>query len=156
MIRPVVAALLVATVATSLHAATAKPTRDEIDRGRYLVRVSGCNDCHTPNYGSSNGNVDEKLWLTGDRLGWGGPWGTTYATNLRLLMQGMSREQWIAHARKMEPRPPMPWFNVRSMSDQDLGAIHAFVRHLGPAGGPAPSYVPPGVKAAGPVVRFPQ
>jgi mono/diheme cytochrome c family protein len=141
-----------------LPAAQAAPPAGagEIERGRYLVRVAGCNDCHTPNYGASNGKVDEKLWLTGDALGWSGPWGTTYSTNLRLLMQGLSREQWIAHARTMEPRPPMPWFNVRSMSDRDLAAIHAYVRHLGPAGTPAPAYVPAGQKPQGPAVRFPE
>jgi len=129
--------------------------KDEIARGRYLVQTAGCNDCHTPGYGPNEGRVDEKLWLTGDSLGWGGPWGTTYATNLRLLLQGMTREQWIAHARAMKPRPPMPWFNVRAMTDADLGAIHAYTRSLGPAGKPAPAFVPPGQPVQGPVVRFP-
>jgi mono/diheme cytochrome c family protein len=156
MMRALVIALAAAAVLPRALAGGPPPAADEIGRGRYLVRVSGCNDCHTPNYGPSNGQVDEKLWLTGEALGWGGPWGTTYATNLRLLLQGMSREQWIAHARTMEPRPPMPWFNVRAMTDADLGAIYAFVQHLGPAGEPAPSYVPPGRKVKGPVVRFPQ
>jgi len=130
--------------------------KDEIARGRYLVQVAGCNDCHTPGYGPREGRVDEKLWLTGDALGWSGPWGTTYATNLRLMVQQMTRAQWIAHARTMTPRPPMPWFNVRAMTDADLGAIYAYTRSLGAAGAPAPAYVPPGAKPAGPVVRFPE
>ena len=149
---PRIAAAPLACVA--LAAAAAQP-QDEISRGRYLVNVSGCNDCHTPGWGARNGKVDEKLWLTGDALGWSGPWGTTYASNLRLLMQGMTREQWIAHARTMEPRPPMPWFNVRVMTEADLGAIYAFTRSLGAAGSAAPAYVPPGGKPTGPVVRFP-
>lgn len=128
---------------------------DPVQRGRYLVRIAGCNDCHTPGYGMSNGKVEEAKWLTGDALGWSGPWGTTYATNLRLLMAAMTEAQWVKHARTMEPRPPMPWFNVRAMSDADLKAMFAFVRSLGPAGTPAPAYVPPGTKAAGPVVQFP-
>jgi mono/diheme cytochrome c family protein len=156
MMRALVFALTAAAVLPPALAGGPPVGRDEIERGRYLVRVSGCNDCHTPNYGPSNGKVDEKLWLTGEGLGWGGPWGTTYATNLRLLLKGMSRAQWIAHARSMEPRPPMPWFNVRAMTDEDLGAIYAFVQYLGPAGQPAPAYVPPGRKATGPVVQFPQ
>lgn len=128
---------------------------DEISRGRYLIETAGCNDCHTPGYGMKEGKVDEKLWLTGDALGWSGPWGTTYASNLRLLMAGMTQKEWLAHARTMKPRPPMPWFNVRAMTDHDLKAIHAYVRSLGPAGAPAPAPVPPGQKAAGPVVQFP-
>ena len=136
-------------------AARADGPKDEIARGRSLVQIAGCNDCHTPGYGPNEGRVDEKLWLTGDSLGWHGPWGTTYATNLRLFLQEMTREQWIAHARTMKPRPPMPWFNVRAMTDADLGAIHAYARSLGPAGKPAPAYVPPGQPAKGPVVQFP-
>jgi mono/diheme cytochrome c family protein len=129
---------------------------DEVSRGRYLVTISGCNDCHTPGYVASEGKVDEKLWLTGDTLGWAGPWGTTYATNLRLLLAGMTENQWVVHARTMKPRPPMPWFNVRVMTDSDLKAIYAYTRSLGPAGAPAPAYAPPGKAANGPVVQFPQ
>ena len=137
-------------------AALAKPPMTPLQRGRYLIQTAGCNDCHTPGYGPNNGQVSEKLWLTGDALGWSGPWGTTYATNLRLLLAGMSGQQWLRHARRMEPRPPMPWFNVRAMSDRDLKAIYAYTRSLGAAGAPAPAYVPPGGTVTGPVVRFPQ
>jgi mono/diheme cytochrome c family protein len=147
------ASALVLLACTAVQAQA--PKKDEIDRGRYLVQTAGCNDCHTPAYGPKEGRVDEKLWLTGDNLGWSGPWGTTYATNLRLMLQGMSREQWIRHARAMQPRPPMPWFNVRAMTDADLSAIYAYTRSLGPAGRPAPAYVPPGQTPSGPVVRFP-
>jgi mono/diheme cytochrome c family protein len=156
MKRALIACLSVAGLLQGAQAAGPAGGKKEIDRGRYLIEVAGCNDCHTPNYGPKNGKVDEKLWLTGDALGWSGAWGTTYATNLRLFMQQLSREQWIAHAKTMEPRPPMPWFNVRAMTERDLAAIHAYVRHLGAAGAPAPAYVPPGQKPQGPVVRFPE
>jgi hypothetical protein len=49
----------------------------------------------------------------------------------------------------------MPWFALRDMSEADLRAFHRFVRSLGPAGEPAPAYVPPGQAANGPVVTFP-
>lgn len=48
------------------------------ERGRYLLKKSGCNDCHTPGYAQSGGAVPEKDWLTGDSLGWRGPRGTTH------------------------------------------------------------------------------
>lgn len=129
---------------------------DQISRGRYLVQTSGCNDCHTPGYITMEGKVDEKLWLTGDTLGWAGPWGTTYALNLRLLLAGMTEKEWLTRIRTTKPRPPMPWFNVRAMTDSDLKAIYAYTRSLGPGGAPAPAFVPPGQKAKGPVVQFPQ
>ena len=151
--RRTAAAALAMLAAAAAHCADRK---DEIARGRYLIQTAGCNDCHTPGYGPNEGKVEEKLWLTGDTLGWKGPWGTTYATNLRLMLHGMSRQQWVRHARTMKPRPPMPWFNVHAMTEADLGAIHAYVRSLGPAGAPVPPYVPPGKEPVGPVVRFPE
>lgn len=154
--RIFVAAAMTALAACAAVAAPPEPGKSQLERGRHLIRIAGCNDCHTPGYAQSNGKVDEKLWLTGDSLGWAGAWGTTYATNLRLLIAGMTERQWLHHARHMEPRPPMPWFNVRSMSDAELKAIYAFTRSLGPGGTAAPAYVPPGQKAQGPVVQFPQ
>lgn len=148
--------LLSACGAALSNPIVAAAPQHQIDRGRYLIQTAGCNDCHTPGYGPNNGKVDEKLWLTGDGLGWAGPWGTTYASNLRIQLAGMNEKQWVAYARTMQPRPPMPWFNVRAMNDADLKAIYAYTRALGPAGAPAPAYVPPGQKAAGPVVQFPQ
>lgn len=126
----------------------------EEQRGRYLVEIAGCNDCHTAGYAVSGGAVPESEWLKGDRLGWQGPWGTTYASNLRLRAAELSAEQFMALARS-ELRPPMPWFNLRSMTDEDVRAIYAYLRHLGPAGDPAPAWVPPDRTAGGPVVIFP-
>jgi mono/diheme cytochrome c family protein len=151
-----VVALLLSPVLAAAPAAGAQPAKKEqIQRGRYLVRIAGCNDCHTPGYMAKNGEVDEKLWLTGDALGWSGPWGTTYAVNLRQFMAEKTEQQWLKHARTMTPRPPMPWFAVRAMTDADLKAIYAYTRSLGPGGEPAPKFVPPGSKPAGPVVQFP-
>jgi mono/diheme cytochrome c family protein len=120
-----------------------------------VLKIGGCNDCHTPGYGLGGGNVPEAQWLVGDSLGWQGPWGTTYPPNLRLYMQDLSEAQWLAKAKTLSTRPPMPWFNVRAMSEQDLRAVYRYIRHLGPAGAPAPAYVPPRQAAKTPVVLFP-
>lgn len=149
------AQVLALCLTASAMAAEPQRPRNPIDLGRYLVKTSGCNDCHSPGYIQQAGNTPESTWLTGDALGWSGPWGTTYATNLRLLLANMSEAQWLSHARSMEPRPPMPWFNVRAMSKEDLQAIYQYVRTLGPAGKPAPAFVPPGQPTSGPVVQFP-
>jgi mono/diheme cytochrome c family protein len=127
----------------------------QVNRGRYLIKVAGCNDCHTAGYGPTGGKVPEAQWLTGDILGWNGPWGTTYPTNLRLYMQDLTEEQWVKKAKSLTARPPMPWFNVQAMSTSDLRAMYRYVRHLGPAGKPAPAYLPPNQTPPEPVVRFP-
>jgi mono/diheme cytochrome c family protein len=126
-----------------------------IARGRYVSQIGGCNDCHTPGYGPSGGKIPEAQRLTGDALGWHGPWGTTYPTNLRLYFQDLTEGEWLAKAKTLSARPPMPWFNVRAMTDDDLRALYRYVRHLGPAGKPAPAYLPPDRKPPAPVVEFP-
>jgi len=140
------------------RSATAKPSNAaQIERGRYLVKIAGCNDCHTPGYAQSGGNIPEKEWLIGDHLGWRGPWGTTYPTNLRLFMQtkGLSEDMWVNIARNTQAKPPMPWFALRDMTDRDLRAIYQFVKSLGPAGEQAPTFVPPDKEPAPPYVQFP-
>jgi mono/diheme cytochrome c family protein len=132
-----------------------KKADPQLERGRYLVRIGGCNDCHTPGYAVTGGKVPESQWLVGDALGWRGPWGTTYATNLRLYMQELTEEQWAQKGKALSARPPMPWFNVRDMSTSDLLAVYRYIRHLGPAGKPAPAFVPPDQTPPQPFVQFP-
>lgn len=145
------------TLAVALSPAEAAGGRKDamLERGRYIAKVAGCNDCHTPGYAMTGGNVPEKDWLVGDQLGWQGPWGTTYPANLRLLMAKLGEDEWVRLAHTNQARPPMPWFALRDMSEADLRALHRFVRSLGPAGQAAPAYLPPGVPAHGPVVAFP-
>jgi len=144
------------------HAETASPNQpaagiDEnpVDRGRYLSLIAGCNDCHTPGYLQSEGQVEETLWLTGDRFGWRGPWGTTYAPNLRIIANGMTEAQWLENARTLKSRPPMPWFNLNKTHPEDLKALYQFLRYLGPGGEAAPAYVPPDQEPKTPYALFP-
>jgi hypothetical protein len=127
----------------------------QLQRGRYIAKIAGCNDCHTAGYMASGGKVPEKDWLQGDILGWKGDWGTTYAINLRTYMANLSEDQWVKTARALKSRPPMPWFALHDMHEEDLRAFYRFVRYLGPAGGPAPAYLPPGEAPKGPYAQFP-
>ncbi len=125
------------------------------DQARYMIKMAGCNDCHTTGYAEAAGKMPEQDWLKGDATGWRGPWGTTYASNLRLYMQNISEDQWIKISRSVEFRPPMPWFVLREMKEQDLRAIYRFIRKLGPAGEPAPTYLPPDQEPKQPFIQFP-
>ena len=136
-------------------ATAAKPGESTVASGRYLVKLAGCNDCHTPGYGPSGGKVPEQDWLVGDKVGWRGPWGTTYPANLRLLVSQMSEKQWLTMARHKEMRPPMPWFTLRAMKTDDLRSVYRFIRALGPKGEPAPAYLPADQQPQGPVITFP-
>ena len=116
---------------------------DLVARGEYLVRIAGCNDCHTPAYAENQGKVPKEHWLTGSPLGFNGPWGTTYPTNLRLRMQDFSEDEWLAYSANLRTRPIMPDFAVRDMTEEDRRALYRFIRGLGPAGSPAPAALPP-------------
>ncbi len=150
------AALLAASL--SARAAESNTTPSDgalLQRGRYLILVAGCNDCHTASFGPSGGKTPEKEWLTGSALGFNGPWGTTYPTNLRQSITRMDVDAWTTYARTLTTRPPMPYLSLNTMSDDDLAALWTFVRSLGATGGMAPAALPPGVEPVGPVVRFP-
>jgi len=162
MRRMVFSAVLLAACAAPVGAAAAqndpargKPSNPQVERGKYLVKIAGCNDCHTPGYAQSGGKVPEGQWLTGDKLGWRGPWGTTYPANLRMYMANLTETQWVQRAKTLETRPPMPWFALRDMSEQDLKALYHYVRSLGAGGEPAPVYVSAGNEPRTPYVQFP-
>ncbi|MCC7349395.1 MAG: hypothetical protein IT446_02400 [Phycisphaerales bacterium] len=125
-----------------------------IAAGRYLVRVGGCNDCHTPGYMQNPSAIPESQWLTGVPLGWQGPWGTTYAGNLRLLVHQIDQEAWVKYLHTRTARPPMPWTAVNAMSDEDLRAMYVYIKSLGPAGELAPAYVPPGEEPKTPFLQL--
>ncbi len=146
---------MAATAQYALAQTSKTVDQKSLDRGRYLVKIAGCNDCHTRGYAEAGGKVPEKQWLTGDQLGFRGPWGTTYPINLRLYMQKLTEDEWVKIAKSTQSRPPMPWFVLHDMTAQDLRAVYRFTRYLGPSGELAPAYVPPGQEPKGPYILFP-
>ena len=123
-----------------------------VEAGRYLVVIGGCNDCHTPGYMETS--VPESEWLTGLPVGFRGPWGTTYPANLRLSVTNMTEDAWVEMVHTRTMMPPMPWVNLNQISEQDARAIYQYISSLGPAGQPAPTYVPPGQEPATPYIDF--
>jgi len=154
------AVVLLGLVSTGLAAAAppaegvqAKASPPTISRGQYLVRIGGCNDCHTAGYSEKPDTTPVSQWLTGTPVGYQGPWGTSYASNLRLTVKDMTEAQWLKFARL--PRlPPMPWFSLRDMTDEDLSAVYHFIRSLGVQGERMPAAVPPGGTVTTPFFVF--
>jgi mono/diheme cytochrome c family protein len=155
--RPCIGFLALALLVIASPATVVAQTDDDalIARGRYVAKIGGCNDCHTAGYLLAEGQVPESEWLLGDTFGWRGPWGTTYGSNLRLLLANLSEEQWLTLAKNLRARPPMPWFTLNEVSDEDLRGLYAFIRYLGPGGSPAPAYVPPDQEPPPPYATFP-
>lgn len=117
----------------------------DIEHGRYLVKIGGCNDCHTPGFPQSGGATPEAQWMTGNPVGYAGPWGVTYASNLRLTAQNLNEQDFVEMLNTRRASPPMPWHAVRAMHDADKRALYRYLRSLGPAGAPAPAALPPGM-----------
>jgi len=145
------------------EAASVAPTEhiraaNDVDAGRYLVKIGGCNDCHTPGYvegiAMTGKAMPETDWLQGGDVGFSGPWGVSYPSNLRLTFQNMTEEQFLELARAGEGRPPMPWPSLQAMSDRDLKAIYAYINSLGPKGAPAPAALSPGMTPDRPHIVF--
>ena len=84
---------------------------------------------------------------------WAGPWGVSFAANLTPHATGLgswTEKDFIAamrtgkHAGVGRPiLPPMPWFNIAQMPDDDLGALFAYLRSLPAIDNPVPEPQPP-------------
>ncbi len=128
----------------------------QLERGHYIVEIGGCNDCHTAGYAEAGGKAAETALLKGDTLGYRGPWGTTYPTNLRLSIGKMTEDQWVKYGKSLSTRPPMPWFNVRAMTEADLRAVYQYVKSLpGGTGTAAPAFLPPEKQPNPPYIQWP-
>jgi len=129
----------------------------QVERGRYMVEIGGCNDCHTAGYANAGGKAAETDRLKGDTLGYRGAWGTTYPTNLRLTLSKMTEAQWLTYAKALMTRPPMPWFNVRAMTDDDLKAVYAYVKQMpGGVGTASPTFLDKDKTPKPPFIQWPQ
>jgi hypothetical protein len=122
--------------------------------GRYLVRIGGCNDCHTDGFAQQGEAIPEAERLKGSIIGFRGPWGTTYPANLRLSASSMTEDQWVEMLTTRTGLPPMPWTSVNQMSQEDQRAIYRYLRSLGTSGPPATAAIPPDVEPVGPWIDF--
>ncbi|HEX6086104.1 MAG TPA: c-type cytochrome [Thermoanaerobaculia bacterium] len=79
----------------------------------------------------------------GTNTAYAGPWGVSYTANLtpdRLTGIGIWSEEMFVktirtgrHWGVSRPiLPPMPWQNYRHMTDEDLGAVYAYLRSIKP------------------------
>src|SRR5262252_9022403 len=154
LIAAVVVAALAISCANQQQQAAAPPTVSKAERGKYLVSVLGCVDCHTP--GAFYGFPDTTRFLSGSELGWTGPWGTTYARNLTPDSTGLGSwsEADIVTAIRTGVRPdhtpllpPMPWPMYSHLTDDDVQAVAAYLKTLPPISHHVPAHLAPGAKA---------
>lgn len=134
-----------------------------VARGKYLVSIMACNDCHTP--GTFYGAPDAERFLSGSEMGWVGPWGVVYAANLTPEPEtglGKWTAEQIAKAIRTGNRPDgrqlavvMPWLNFSNLTDDDAMAIANYLKSLKPVAHAVPKPLEPGVEVKGPALAFP-
>lgn len=151
-IKIFIAALFSVAGLTTLVAMADEPANA---RGKYLVEIGGCNDCHTAGFAESGARTPEAEWLAGDSLGFRGPWGTTYPVNLRTYVWELGEDDWVTVSKTLTTRPPMPWWALNAMSEDDLRAMFRYIRALGPVDKAVPAYVPPNEVPSTPYIQWP-
>jgi len=113
----------------------------QIERGKYLVTIAGCNDCHTPGY--FLGKPDFARKLSGSDVGFvipgvGALVGRNLTPDKETGLGNWTEEQIIsAITAGIRPdgrqlAPIMPWQALSHLSDDDEHAIVAYLRSLPP------------------------
>lgn len=146
--------LAVAASLIGLAVSNAAADGVSVEEGLRISIVGGCHDCHTDGYAVSGGRIDPENALRGSAIGFRGPWGTTYPSNLRLTLAKMGEDEFVGYGHTFKTRPPMPWFGVHAMTDGELRSFYRYVKSLGEPGMPAPAYVEPGVEPITPYIAF--
>ena len=129
------AAVAVATVA-SAHA-----TQSQIERGKYLVTVGGCSDCHTP--GTFFGHPDMSKYLGGSDVGFAIPGlgvfpGRNLTPDKQTGLGSWTTAQIIkAFTTGVRPdgrtlAPVMPYAALSHLTHEDALAIAAYLKSLKP------------------------
>ena len=135
-------ATAVAAVATPVMSSRAVPVGEApVDRGRYLVTLSGCNDCHMPGY--FFGKPDMARFLGGSEVGFEIPGlGVFHGPNLtpdpETGLGAWSADEILAAITKgqrpdgRELAPIMPWHAFATLTPEDARAVVAFLESLSP------------------------
>lgn len=133
---------LIALASVSFLSSGASGEEISVERGKLISIIGGCHDCHTEGYSESEGTIDLAKAFKGSSVGWRGPWGTTYAQNLRLRVNDLSEDGFVTYLKSLRVLPPMPWYNVRAMPESDIRSLYRYAKSLGEPGSPTDNFVP--------------
>lgn len=143
MARPISYLVLAAAIVSVLVAIppASQAADKQVARGKYLVTLGGCLDCHTPGY--FLGKPDMSRYLGGSDVGFYVPGaGTFYGRNLTPdketgLGNWTKAEIVTAITKGKRPdgrmlAPVMPWPALAHLTKSDAAAIAAFLKTLPP------------------------
>ena len=152
--------VLCAGVVLAATAAMAQaPDAAKIARGKYLMTIGACNDCHSPKIDPQQ-HPDPKRPFSGrpqttqapsqnpgeihaslDLTAWAGPWGVSYGANLTPdpetgLKKRYTEASFIKTLRTGKKpegedlQPPMPWELYKVLSDDDIKSMWAYLQTI--------------------------
>ena len=135
-------------------------TEGQVERGKYLVGITGCHDCHSPKIVGMKPDPDRilsgrpqttkvpsagagEVHASEDFTAFTGGWGSTVASNLTPdpatgLGMRYNEAKFIAAMRTGKKpegvaiQPPMPVDVYVNMKDDDLKAIYAYLKTIKP------------------------
>jgi len=117
-------------------------------RGAYLVGIAGCSDCHTPQdaHGQPLPGMDFSGGFVLD-----GPWGRAVSANITPDPSGIpyydaalfTQTMRTGFVKSRQLNQIMPWHTYRGMTDEDLGAVFAYIKTLKPVKHRVDNTLPP-------------
>jgi mono/diheme cytochrome c family protein len=119
-----------------------------LKRGKYLVSIIGCGDCHTPI--DSHHQEIESARFGGGQV-FEGPWGRVASANLTTDASGIPYYDQAMFIHTLRTgyvgarglNPVMPWWAFRNMTDEDLAAIFTYLKTVPPVHHAVDNSLPP-------------
>jgi mono/diheme cytochrome c family protein len=150
--------VVLATAMAAALAVSALAADPRVERGKYLVEIGGCTDCHTP--GNFLGHPDMTRYLGGSDVGFAIPGhGVFVPPNLtpdkETGLGTWTAEQIVAAITTGERPdgrvlvPSMPWRNYAHLTKYDALAIAAYLKTLPPISNKVPGPFGPADKLTG-------
>jgi mono/diheme cytochrome c family protein len=147
--------MIPAVAAFCLQPGMAQAGGTQAARGKYLVGLAGCTDCHTPGY--FLGKPDSSRFLAGSDVGFRAPGaGTVVGPNLtpdkETGLGNWTTAQIITAIRGgVTPdnrvlSPVMPWRAFANLTPSDVSAIAAYLKTLPPVRNKVPGPFAPNQK----------
>ncbi|MFI5171202.1 MAG: c-type cytochrome [Chitinophagales bacterium] len=99
--------------------------------------------------------VGQWILFSPDLTAYVGPWGVSYSANLtpsesgigtwteEIFMNAIRNGKHLGMDNQRPIMPPMPWQEIRNLTDDDLKSIYAFLKTIPPVDNVVPAYEPP-------------
>jgi mono/diheme cytochrome c family protein len=158
----IVRGLALFTVVAVMSATGADAQQPQVARGKYLVDIAGCNDCHTPGY--FFGKPDMSRFLGGSEVGFEIPGlGVFHGPNLTPDNETGLGKWSVAEIIKAlqtgvrpdgrELAPVMPWRAFANLTKEDATAIAMYLKSIPAVKNQVPGPFGAGDKPTGFVLR---